>query len=88
MDYGLIALIGMTVATVLVGIKLKLWWWPARPGYEYQRVFQRRCGRTALSRRRAARGFLGPTSAVTPDTKVAGAPITRVDTRRRAFGYA
>jgi len=39
MDYGLIALIGMMVATVLVGVKLKLWWWPARPGYQYQRVF-------------------------------------------------
>jgi len=35
MDYQLIALIGVMVATVLVGIKLNLW----RPGYEYQRVF-------------------------------------------------
>ena len=35
MDVQLIALIGVMVATVLVGIKLNLW----RPGYEYQRVF-------------------------------------------------
>jgi hypothetical protein len=27
------------VATVIVGVKLRLWWWPTRPGYEYQRVF-------------------------------------------------
>ena len=39
MDYELIALIGMMAATVLVGIELRLHWWSARPGYEYQRVF-------------------------------------------------
>jgi hypothetical protein len=38
MDYQLIALIGVLVATVLIGVKLNMWW-PTRPGYEYQRVF-------------------------------------------------
>jgi hypothetical protein len=39
MDYQLLALIGVMVAVIVIGIKLKIWWWPARPGYEYQRVF-------------------------------------------------
>jgi len=38
MDYQLLALMGVMVAVVVVGAKLKLWWWPGRPGYEYQRV--------------------------------------------------
>ena len=39
MDYQLVALIGMIVATIVVGAKSGFWWWPARPGREYQRVF-------------------------------------------------
>jgi hypothetical protein len=38
MDYQLITLIGVMVATVLVGIRTNIWS-PTRPGYEYQRVF-------------------------------------------------
>ena len=37
-DSQLILLIAMIGAVLLVGIKLKLWWWPGRPGYEYKRV--------------------------------------------------
>ena len=39
MDYQLVALIGMMVAAIAAGVKLKFWSWPARPGHEYQRVF-------------------------------------------------
>ena len=39
MDYELLVLIGMMVATVLVGIRLNLYWWPARRSSDYQRVF-------------------------------------------------
>ena len=39
MDYELLALIGMMVAAVLVGIRLNLYWWPARGASDYQRVF-------------------------------------------------
>jgi hypothetical protein len=35
MDYQLIALIGVMIAVVLVGMKTNIW----QPGYEYQRVF-------------------------------------------------
>jgi hypothetical protein len=39
MDYELILLIGMLVATVAAGGTLGVWWSPARPRREYQRVF-------------------------------------------------
>ena len=39
MDYELLALIGMMAAAVIVGIRLNLYWWPAGPGRDYQRVF-------------------------------------------------
>jgi hypothetical protein len=39
MDYQLVVLIGMMIATIAVGVNLGSWWWPARPGREYQRVF-------------------------------------------------
>src|SRR5262245_24539861 len=39
MDLDLILLIAMMAATVVVGLKLGVWWWPARPGDEYRRVF-------------------------------------------------
>jgi hypothetical protein len=39
MDYQLVALIGMMVATIAIGLKRDLWLRPARPGREYQRVF-------------------------------------------------
>ncbi len=39
MSSDLLILIAMMAATVLVGLRLKVWWWPGRPGYEYQRVF-------------------------------------------------
>jgi hypothetical protein len=39
MDYSLIALIGMIVATLVVGGRFHSRGWPGRPGSEYQRVF-------------------------------------------------
>ena len=39
MGYELVALIGMMLATIAIGVKLRFWSWPARPGREYQRVF-------------------------------------------------
>lgn len=39
MDYRLIALILIMVATVFIGFKQRLWWGPGGRGSEYQRVF-------------------------------------------------
>ncbi len=39
MDYELIVLIGMMAATIAAGRTLGVWWSPARPRREYQRVF-------------------------------------------------
>jgi hypothetical protein len=44
MDYELILLIGMIVATFAVGGRLGVWWSPARPRREYQRVFNAAAG--------------------------------------------
>jgi len=39
MDYSLVALIGVIVATLFVSTKWHSRGWPGRPGSEYQRVF-------------------------------------------------
>ena len=39
MDHELIALVGMIVATVAVGMQLGVWGWPTRPGRSHQQVF-------------------------------------------------
>jgi len=39
MDYQLIALILIMVATVFIGFKQRPWWGPGGRGSEYQRVF-------------------------------------------------
>ena len=39
MDYELIALIGLIIATLAVSTRLHRRAWPSRPGWQYQRVF-------------------------------------------------
>jgi hypothetical protein len=39
MDYSLIVLVGLIVATLFVSTKLHSGTWPGRPGSQYQRVF-------------------------------------------------
>jgi hypothetical protein len=39
MDYSLVALIVVMIAAAFAAVRLGMWSWPGRPGYEYQRVF-------------------------------------------------